>query len=48
MNIDILLEDMTVEEKVGQLFMLAFSGTQLEEAAYLDGRASSWCIVYQQ
>ena len=37
MNIDATIADMTVEEKVGQMFMLAFAGDQLDEARILMG-----------
>lgn len=35
MNIDTMLKDMSLEEKVGQLFLLAFSGHRLDEARVL-------------
>ncbi len=35
MNIETTIAGMTIEEKVGQLFMLAFAGDQLEEARIL-------------
>lgn len=35
MNIDSLIQDMTLEEKIGQLFLLAFSGNRLDEARVL-------------
>jgi beta-N-acetylhexosaminidase len=35
MNIDAMLHDMSVEEKVGQLFLLAFAGNRLDEARVL-------------
>lgn len=35
MNIESTIESMTTEEKVGQMFMLAFSGDQLDEARIL-------------
>jgi beta-N-acetylhexosaminidase len=35
MNVEQLLGQMTLEEKVGQLFMLAFSGNRMDEARVL-------------
>ena len=37
MNIHATIADMTIEEKVGQMFMLAFAGDQLDEARILMG-----------
>ncbi len=35
MNIDAILNDMTLAEKIGQMFLLAFSGDRLDEAQIL-------------
>ncbi len=48
MQIQATIASMTIEEKVGQMFMLAFASDQLDEARILMEEHLGWRRVYQR